>query len=96
MNALMKVAYKPVGIVCGVVAGMLAGVLFKRIWKLAARDEKAPKATDEDRGWVEVLLAAAVLGADFGGVTAAVDRAGATGFSELTGVWPGRRHTRSE
>ena len=30
-----------------------------------------------------------VQGAVFGGVKAAVDRAGATGFSHLTGAWPG-------
>ena len=71
MNVLMKIAYRPVGILCGVFAGMLAGALFKRIWKVAARDDAAPKATDEDRGWVEILLAAAVQGAVFGGVKAA-------------------------
>jgi hypothetical protein len=93
MNVLMKLAYKPVGTLCGVLAGLIAGVLFKRVWKVVARDEDAPKATDEDRDWVEVVMAAAVQGAVFGGVKAAVDRAGASGFSHLTGVWPGRRRT---
>jgi hypothetical protein len=35
------------------------------------------------------LAAATVQGAVFGGVKAAVDRAGATGFAHLTGAWPG-------
>jgi hypothetical protein len=93
MNALMKMAYRPVGVLGGVLGGLLAGVLFKRIWTVVARDQVAPKATDEDRGWVEILLAASVQGLVFGGVKAAIDRAGATGFSHVTGVWPGRRRT---
>ena len=89
-NTLTRLAYRPVGIVSGLAAGMLAGALFKQLWKLAARDDEAPKATDADRGWTEVVVSAAVKGAVFGGVRAAVDRAGATGFARATGVWPGR------
>jgi hypothetical protein len=54
-----------------------------------AREDEAPEATDERRGWSEVIAAATVEGAVFGGVKAAVDRAGATGFARLTGAWPG-------
>ena len=46
-------------------------------------------ATDERRGWGEIIAAATVQGAVFGGVKAAIDRAGATGFSKATGAWPG-------
>jgi Protein of unknown function (DUF4235) len=38
--------YKPVSILVSVLSGMLAGMIFKRIWKLAAREDDAPKATD--------------------------------------------------
>jgi hypothetical protein len=85
---LNKVAYKPVGILMGIAAGALAGVVFKQVWKLAAGDGDAPNATDEDRGWGEILAAAALQGAIFAIVKAAVDRGGATGVRKLTGDWP--------
>lgn len=68
---------------------MLAGGLFKQAWKLVGHDDDAPDATDEDRGWREVLLAATLQGAIFAGVKAAVDRAGAVATRRLTGTWPG-------
>ncbi|MEU1710720.1 DUF4235 domain-containing protein [Streptomyces sp. NPDC005706] len=84
-----KIAYKPVGLTLGAVSGMLAGGLFKQAWKVLGHDEDAPDATDEDRGWSEVLLAATLQGAIFAGVKAAVDRAGAVATRRLTGAWPG-------
>lgn len=87
MNAT-KVAYKPMGLLLGVASGALAGVIFKQVWKRTAGDDDTPNATDEDRGWAEVLAAAALQGVIFALVKAAVDRAGATGVRKLTGTWP--------
>lgn len=84
-----KAAYKPVGMAMGAVSGMVAGALFKQIWKKTGHDEDAPKSTDPDRNWREVLLAATVQGAVFAAVKAAVDRAGATAVHRLSGAWPG-------
>jgi predicted metal-dependent enzyme (double-stranded beta helix superfamily) len=84
-----KVAYKPVGMVLGAVSGMVAGAVFKQIWKKTGHDEDAPDATDPDRSWREVLLAATIQGAVFAAVKAAVDRGGATVVQRLSGVWPG-------
>jgi hypothetical protein len=81
--------YKPLGLAFSVTGGILAGAAFKQVWKLIADDEP-PEATDRNYGWSEVLLAAAVQGAVFGLVKAAVDRGGARGFERLTGVWPGK------
>jgi hypothetical protein len=83
-----KVAYKPVGMLLGMTAGALAGVLFREVWKLAAGDDDAPAATDEHRGWGEIIAAAALQGAIFAVVRAAVDRGGAVGVRRLTGHWP--------
>ena len=83
-----KVAYKPLGIVLGMVAGMVSSMLFKQIWRRIALEDDAPSATDEDRGWSDILLAAALQGAIFALVKAAIDRAGATGVRKATGDWP--------
>ena len=63
--------------------------LFKRLWKLISHQDVAPTATQEGRSWHEVLTAAALRGAIFGLVTAAIDRGGAVGFQRATGAWPG-------
>jgi hypothetical protein len=85
----MQLLYKPLGIAFGVLGGILAGTVFKQIWKKVADEEDAPKATERERGWGEVLPAAALQGAIFALVKAAVDRGGAQGFEKLTGAWPG-------
>lgn len=84
-----KLAYKPVGLALGAVSGMLAGALFKQAWKLLGHDDDAPDATDEERGWGEVVTAAALQGAIFAGTKAVVDRTGAAATRSLTGTWPG-------
>ena len=62
--------------------------MFKQTWRAIAGDDDAPNATDQDRGWTEVLVAAALQGAIFAIVKAAVDRGGAEGVKRLTGEWP--------
>lgn len=89
MGKVGKVAYKPLGLVLGAGAGLVSGLVFKQVWKFIERDRDAPNATDEDRGWGEILAAAAIQGAIFALVKAAVDRAGARGVQRLTGDWPG-------
>jgi hypothetical protein len=88
VSKVSKIAYKPVGMLLGVAAGAVAGYVFKEVWRLASGDDDAPDATDEDRGWGEILVAAALQGAIFALVKAAVDRGGATGVRKLTGQWP--------
>ena len=86
---MTKLLYKVVTMVVSVLSGMLAGAIFKRVWKAAAGEEEAPTATDIRRGWHEVLTAAALQGAIFALVRAAVERATAESTRKLTGVWPG-------
>lgn len=87
---MVRLLYKPLGLVVSVLGGIVAGAIFRRVWSAAAHEREAPKATDKRKGWGEVLAAATLEGAVFGGVKAAIDRAGATGFEELTGAWPGK------
>ncbi|MFC8247498.1 DUF4235 domain-containing protein [Streptomyces chartreusis] len=84
-----KIAYKPLGLALGAVSGVIAGAVFKQAWKILGHDEDAPDATDEERTWTEVVLAATMQGAIFAAVKAAVDRGGATATRRLTGTWPG-------
>ncbi|OKK22083.1 hypothetical protein AMK16_02370 [Streptomyces sp. CB00455] len=84
-----KVTYKPVGLLAGMAGGMLAGAAFKQAWKVLGNDDDAPDATDEARSWREILTAAAIQGAIFAVVKAAVDRGGATAVRRFTGAWPG-------
>jgi Protein of unknown function (DUF4235) len=93
---MIKLLYKPVSILVSVLGGLLAGAIFKQIWKLAAREDDAPKARDARRGWHEILPAAAVQGAVYGLVKAAVDRGAAEGTHKLTGVWPGQNGEQAQ
>ena len=72
-----------------VLGAMIAGAIFKRVWRAARHEDEAPSATDAQRGWPEVLIAAALQGAIFAVVKAALDRGTASAARELTGTWPG-------
>lgn len=85
---LRTLAFKPVGLIAGAGAGLIAGLVFKKVWQLASGDDDAPDALDQDKGWTEILLAAALQGAIFAAVKAAVDRGSAVGVRRLTGSWP--------
>ena len=87
----MSLLYKPFGVLVSVLGGVIARAIFKRVWSAIANESEAPKAKDRERGWREVIAAAAAQGAVFGAVKAIIDRAGATGFARATGVWPGRK-----
>jgi predicted metal-dependent enzyme (double-stranded beta helix superfamily) len=86
---MIKLVYKPLNLLASVLAGILAGAIFRQVWKLAAREDEVPRATDARRGWHEILPAAAAQGAVYAVVKAAVDRSAAEGTRKLTGVWPG-------
>jgi hypothetical protein len=81
--------YRPVGLLLGLASGAAASALFTQAWKAVGRGGDAPDALDEDRSWREILIAAAIQGAIFSVVRAAVDRGGAVGVRRLTGTWPG-------
>jgi hypothetical protein len=92
-DPMMKLLYKPVSLLAGILGGLMADVIFRRLWKITPGDDEAPKATDARRRWHEILLAAALQGAIFATVRAAVDRSAAVGTHKLTGFWPGDEKT---
>jgi Protein of unknown function (DUF4235) len=84
-----RLLYKPLSMGFSVAGGIAAGIVFKQVWKLLAGEDDAPRATESEYGWGEVLAAAALQGAIFGLVKAAIDRGAAEGLRKLTGYWPG-------
>ena len=88
-NKTAKLAYRPVGLLASLAAGSVASAIFKQIWKRVAHEDDAPDALQSEDTFGKVLLAAAIQGAIFAVVKAAIDRGGAVGFEKLTGSWPG-------
>ena len=86
---VVKVSYKAVDLIAGIIGGVLAGLIFKTVWGIIQQGDEAPKPTDEQRGWREILLAAGLQGAIFALIKAAIDRGTAEGTRKLTGIWPG-------
>jgi Protein of unknown function (DUF4235) len=86
---MKSLLYRLMSLGLSVVSGMLAGALFKGMWKLIAREEDAPDATDMQRSWKEVLPAAALQGAIFATVKAAVERGAVQGGRKVAGAKPG-------
>ena len=89
MSKGAKLAYRPIGLIGGIAAGIVSGAIFKQVWKLVANEEEAPDALQSEYRMRDVVLAAAIQGAIFAATKAAIDRAGAQGFTKLTGAWPG-------
>ena len=88
-EAMNKLMYKALGLLVSLLASLLAGAIFKKLWKFTPGPDEAPEATDQRRGWGEVLAAAALQGAIFALIKAAFDRATAEGVRQVTGNWPG-------
>ena len=91
-----KLLYRAISMGVSVLGGIVASAIFNRIWRLAAHEDEAPSATDARRGWPEVLIAAALQGAIFAVVRAALDRGSATAARQLTGTWPGEGDDEEE
>lgn len=87
-GAAVRLAYKPVGLLLGAAASAASAVIFRQIWKRIDGSDRAPDVRDPTRDWAEVLLAAALQGAIYALVRAAVDRAAVEGIARATGDWP--------
>ena len=90
-RAIIKITYKPVGVIASVAAGMLASAIFGRLWRAVAGEKHAPQASDQAKSWADILPAAALHGLVYGTVKAVADRASAKEFEPVTGRWPGKR-----
>ena len=82
-----NLAYKPVGLVMGMVATAVSAAMFRQVWRRIGGSDTQPDARDPALDWVEVVLGAALHGAIFAGVRAAMDRAAAAGVGRVVGDW---------
>jgi hypothetical protein len=84
-----KMTYKALGLLVGVLGGILTSAIVKKVWELTPGHDEAPEATDTRRSWAEILTAAALQGAIFAVIRAAVERATAASAEKLSGEQPG-------
>jgi hypothetical protein len=91
----MRIVYKPIGLLLGLAAGALGRLIFSKLWGVI-EDEEPPEPTTERAAWWKVLLAAGMQGLIFRTVKVAVERAGAIGWRNLTGTWPGEKEPEPE
>jgi Protein of unknown function (DUF4235) len=93
---MSKIQYKAVGLLVGVLGGMLASAIVRKVWELAPGHDEAPEAIDTRRSWGEILTAAALQGAIFAVIRAAVERATAARAEKLAGEQPGDEVKRQQ
>ena len=93
---MSKMLYKALGLLAGVLGGMLASAIVKKVWELTPGHDEAPEAIDTRRNWGEILTAAALQGAIFAVIRAAVERATAASTEKLSGGQPGDEIKRQQ
>ena len=93
---MSKMKYKALGLLVGVLGGMLASAIVRKVWEFTPGHDKAPEAIDTRRSWAEILTAAALQGAIFAVLRAAVERATAASAEKLAGDQPGTEVKRQQ
>ena len=91
-----KMLYKALGLLAGMLGGMVASAIVGKVWKLTPGHDEAPEAIDTRRSWGESLTAAALQGAIFAVIRAAVERATVASAEKLAGEQPGEEMKRQE
>jgi hypothetical protein len=86
---MSKMKYKALGLLVGLLGGMVASAIVRKVWELTPGHDEAPEAIDTRRSWTEILTAAALQGAIFAVIRAAVERATAASAEKLAGEEPG-------
>lgn len=91
---MVRLLYKPFGILLGVIAGKVAAKLFAALWAAVDRDAEGvtpPRPTEAGAPVGKAIAASVIEGATYAGTKAVVDRAGVRGFHYLTGFWVGQK-----
>ena len=88
--------YKVLGLLVGMLGGLLASAIVRKVWELMPGHDDAPEAIDTRRSWGEILTAAALQGAIFAVIRAAVELATAASAEKLAGEQPGAEVQRQQ
>lgn len=91
----MKLLYKPFAILAGMIAARVGRNAFRAMWSKIDEAEP-PHPTTGEAPLPKVVGAAALEAATMAGVAAAVDRASASTFHHLFGIWPGEKKQKDE
>lgn len=91
----MKIFFAPVGIVAGLLAGFVAQKAFERVWAVID-DEDPPEPERRDVPALKLVAALALEGAIFRVAKGFADRGARSGFTALTGRWPGEDYDPSD
>jgi hypothetical protein len=87
--ALLRLMYKPLGIVMGLIAARVGRKVFHSIW--ARFDDSPPPNPESGEASTTKMIAARALEAGvMAGVAAGFDHAGARIYHHLIGIWPGK------
>jgi hypothetical protein len=84
----MKILFAPLGIGAGLLGGFAAQKAFDRIWA-AIDDEDPPEPDQRGAPVLKLITALALQGAVFRIVKGLTDRGARSGFTAVTGRWPG-------
>ena len=84
----VRFLYIPISLATSILGGAVGRWLFSQVWE-AFDDQEPPQAAHLRTTWTKVIISAALRGAVFAGVRAAVDRSSRLAFMNVTGSWPG-------
>ena len=85
--ALLRLLYKPLAIISGLISARIGRAIFRAIWRRI--DNEPHPSPGSGRGSAAKVVGGEALQAGvMAAVAAAVDRAFATGFHNIIGVWP--------
>ena len=86
----MKLLYKPFSLISRRVAARLGTGAFRSLWA-RIDDREPPQPTAEQASLGKVVAASALEAATLAAFAALADRAAATVFHRVFGVWPGEK-----
>jgi hypothetical protein len=91
----MKLLFIPVSVSGGLIAGFIGKKLFEQLWGIVD-DEEPPDPKHREVSLGKVVAAAALEGAIFKGMRAAIDHKAREAFAGATGTWPGEERPEPE
>lgn len=87
---MVKLLFKPIGMLGGLAAGILAKKVFAILWR-AIDDREPPQAEDRRVGLARLATALALEGAVFSLARGFFDHGARRVFELMSGAWPGAK-----